>query len=73
MAYASSLLPPYSDNYTYSNYTIRLAQSQQKSLEITRQKAINEGVLRTLYGVLTSRTFIKLYTYIRLYLYKYIV
>lgn len=22
MAYASSLLPPYSDNYTYSNYTI---------------------------------------------------
>lgn len=28
VAYASSLLPPYSDNYTYSNYTIRLAQSQ---------------------------------------------
>nr|DAE64183.1 MAG TPA: hypothetical protein [Caudoviricetes sp.] len=21
-------VPPYSDNYTYSNYTIRLAQSQ---------------------------------------------
>nr|DAE64184.1 MAG TPA: hypothetical protein [Caudoviricetes sp.] len=31
------------------------------------------GVLRTLYGVLTTRTFIKLYTYIRIYLYKYIV
>ena len=69
MAYASSLLPPYSDNYTY----YKACTKSIKSLEITRQKAINEGVLRTLYGVLTSRTFIKLYTYIRLYLYKYMV
>ena len=51
---------PYSNNYTYSNYTIRLAKSKQKDLK-TRQKGYKNGRVKDLVWGINITGIIKLY------------